>query len=79
MADKFPPWMVWIKNFFSASLDGTVRAVSRFALSRKKKLFYPLLAVPLYGAMRLGQGLVPGFFQGRKTLDGKKRRVGQGT
>jgi len=75
MADKFPAWMVWIKNIFSASLDGTVRAVSRFALTRNKKLIYPLRAFPLFGAMRLGQCLFPGFFQGRKTLDGKPRRA----
>jgi NAD(P)-dependent dehydrogenase (short-subunit alcohol dehydrogenase family) len=76
MADKFPAWMVWIKNAFSTSLDGTVRAVSRFALTQKKKLIYPVRAFPLFYAMRLGQCLVPGFFQGRKTLDGKTRRAG---
>jgi hypothetical protein len=78
MADKFPAWMVWIKNLFSASLDGTVRAVSRFALTRKKKLIYPWPAFPLFVAMWLGQWLVPGFFQGRKTLDGKARRTAVG-
>lgn len=75
MDGKFPPWMVWIKNLFSASLDGTVRAVSRFALTQKKKLIYPLQALPLFGAARLGQCLIPGFLQGRKTLDGKRRRL----
>ncbi len=75
MADKFPAWMGWIKNLFSASLDGTVRAVSRFALTRKKKLIYPMRAFPLYVAMWLGQCLIPGFFQGRRTLDGKTRRA----
>jgi hypothetical protein len=78
MADKFPAWMVWIKNLFSASLDGTVRAVSRFALTRKRKLIYPSQAYPLYVAMWLGQCLIPGFFQGRKTLDGKARRAAVG-
>jgi NAD(P)-dependent dehydrogenase (short-subunit alcohol dehydrogenase family) len=78
MADKFPAWMVWIKNLFSASLGNTVRAVSRFALTRNKKLIYPLQAFALYGAMRLCQSLIPGFFQGRKTLDGKTRRAGLG-
>jgi NAD(P)-dependent dehydrogenase (short-subunit alcohol dehydrogenase family) len=78
MADRFPAWMVRIKNLSSASLDGTVRAVSRFALTRKKKLIYPLRAFPLYVAMWLGQRLIPGFFQGRKTLDGRTRRGGQG-
>jgi NAD(P)-dependent dehydrogenase (short-subunit alcohol dehydrogenase family) len=74
MADRFPAWMGRIKTLFSASLDGTVRAVSRFALTRKRKLIYPLSAFPLFVAMALGQGLVPGFYQGRKTLDGKARR-----
>src|ERR1017187_34136 len=78
MADRFPAWMVWIKNLFSASLDGTVRAVSRFALTRKTKLIYPWQAIPLYLATWLGQRLVPGFFHGRKTLDGKARRAGMG-
>jgi len=76
MADKFPAWMVWIKNLFSASVDGTVRAVSRFALTRKKKLIYPLRAFPLFLAMRLGQRFIRGFYQGRKTLDGRERRPG---
>ena len=74
MADKFPGWMVWIKNLFSASADGTARSVSRFALTRRKKLFFPLWALPLFLAMALGQRLIPGFYQGRKTLDGKARR-----
>jgi NAD(P)-dependent dehydrogenase (short-subunit alcohol dehydrogenase family) len=78
MADRFPTWMVRIRNLFSASLDGTVRAVSRFALTRKKKLIYPLQALALYLIMWLGQRLVPGFFQGSKTLDGKARRPGLG-
>jgi NAD(P)-dependent dehydrogenase (short-subunit alcohol dehydrogenase family) len=78
MADKFPSWMGWIRALFSASLDGTVRAVSRFALTRNKKLIYPLRAFPLFGVIRLGQRLIPGFFQGRKTLDGKRRRPGVG-
>jgi NAD(P)-dependent dehydrogenase (short-subunit alcohol dehydrogenase family) len=76
MADEFPAWMVWIKNVFSASLDGTAGAVSRFALTRRKKLFYPRRAVPLYLGMWLCRSLIPGFFQGRKTLAGKARRVG---
>lgn len=76
MADKFPVWMVWLKNLVSASLNGTVRAVSRFALTRKKRLIFPVRAFPLFLAIRLGQRLLPGFFQGRKTLDGKTRRSG---
>jgi NAD(P)-dependent dehydrogenase (short-subunit alcohol dehydrogenase family) len=78
MADKFPAWMVWTKELFSASLDGTVRAISGFARTRNRKLIYPLKAYPLYLAMRLGQCLIPGFFQGRKTLEGRARRAGAG-
>jgi NAD(P)-dependent dehydrogenase (short-subunit alcohol dehydrogenase family) len=78
MADKFPTWMVRLRNAFSGSRDGTVRAVSRFALTRKRKLFYPWQAVPLYLGVWLCQCLVPGFFQGRKTLDGKARRAKAG-
>jgi len=78
MAGKFPGWMVWIKNLFSASLDGTARAIARVALTRNKKLIYPWRAFPLFLAMRLGQRLIPGFYQGRKTLDGKPRRSGGG-
>lgn len=74
MADQFPTWMVRIRNVFSGSLDGTVRAVSRLALTRRKRLFYPWRAVPLYLCLWLCQSLVPGFFQGRKTLAGKARR-----
>jgi len=74
MADKFPAWMVSIKNLFSASLDSTVRAVARLVQTRKKKLFYPKRAIPLFVAMWLGQCLIPGFFQGKKTRDGKARR-----
>jgi len=75
MADQFPAWMGWLKNAFSASVGGVVRAVSRFALTRRKRLFYPWQAVPLYLAMWLGRALVPGFFRGRKTLHGKGRRA----
>ena len=78
MDDRLPAGMVRIKNLASASLDGTVRAISRLALSRKRKLIYPWRAFPLFLAMRLGQGLIPGFFNGRKTLDGKPRRPGVG-
>jgi NAD(P)-dependent dehydrogenase (short-subunit alcohol dehydrogenase family) len=75
MADRFPAWMGWIKNLFSASLDGTTLAVTRFARTQKAKLFYPWQALPLFIGMWLAQHLIPGFFQGRKTLDGKTRRA----
>jgi hypothetical protein len=74
MDDQFPAWVARIRDSFSGSLDGTVRAVSRFALTRNKKLYYPWQAVPLYLGMWLGQSLIPGFFQGRKTLKGGVRR-----
>lgn len=76
MADRLPGWMVWLKNAFSGSLEGAVLAVSRFALTRRKKLFYPWQAVPLYVAAWCCQWLVPGFFRGRKTLGGSARRQG---
>lgn len=75
MADKFPAWMGWIKDAFSASLEGTVRAIASFATTRRQRLFYPWQAVPLYLGMWLCQRLVPGLFRGRKTLDGRARRT----
>jgi NAD(P)-dependent dehydrogenase (short-subunit alcohol dehydrogenase family) len=75
MAEKFPRWMSWLKDSFSASLEHTVRAIARFALTRRQKLFYPRRAVPLYVGMWLAQVLIPGFFQGRKTLSGRARRT----
>jgi len=77
MADKFPRWMSWIKDAFSGSLGGAARAVARLARTRRRKLFYPRRAVPLYLGMWLGQALVPGFFQGRATSAGTPRRGGR--
>ena len=74
MGDKLPGWMVRIKSLSSASLGDTVRAISRFAPTRNRKLLYPLRALPAFGALWLGRRLIPGFFQGRKTLDGRPRR-----
>jgi gluconate 5-dehydrogenase len=76
MAERFPAWMVRTRDAFSASLDGTARAIARFATTRTRKLFYPRRAVLLYLGMWLLRALVPGFFQGRKTLSGKPRRAG---
>jgi NAD(P)-dependent dehydrogenase (short-subunit alcohol dehydrogenase family) len=73
MEDRFPAWMVWMKNAFSASLSRTVQAIARFAQTRRGSLVYPPQARPLYVGMWLGQRLVPGLFQGRKTLAGKRR------
>ena len=74
MDEKLPGWMVRIKSLSSASLNGTVRAISRFARTRKKKLVHPWRAVAVFGAVRLARWLVPGFIQGRRTLEGKPRR-----
>lgn len=75
MADRFPGWMVRLKSLSSTSVDSAARAISRFARSRRTKLIYPLRALPLFGAMWLGRGLVPRFFDGKKTLGGRRRRT----
>jgi NAD(P)-dependent dehydrogenase (short-subunit alcohol dehydrogenase family) len=74
MAEKLPGWMIRIKSLSSASLDDTVRAISRFAQTRKKKLVHPWPAAALFGAVRLARWVVPGFIQGRRTLAGRPRR-----
>ena len=74
MEQKLPSWMVRIKSLSSASLNGTVRAISRFARTRKKKLVHPWRAVAVFGAVRFARWLVPGFIQGQRTLAGKPRR-----
>lgn len=74
MADKFPRWMSWLKDAVSGSLGGTARAIARFARTRGKKLHYPRRAVPLYFGMWSLRRVVPGFFRGRATLEGKARR-----
>ena len=74
MEEKLPSWMVRIKSLSSASLNGTVRAISRFARTRKKKLVHPWRAVAVFGAVRFARWLVPGFIQGQRTLAGKPRR-----
>jgi NAD(P)-dependent dehydrogenase (short-subunit alcohol dehydrogenase family) len=74
MGDRLPAWMARMRRLACASVDDTVRAISAFAPTRKRKLVYPLRAVPAFGAMWLGQRLIPGFFQGRQTLAGQARR-----
>jgi len=74
MGSSFPTWMVWLKNAFSASLDGTVAAVCRLAGSRRRRLFHPPQSILLYLGMGACQSLIPGFFRGRKTLNGGARR-----
>ncbi len=74
MADRFPAWMVWLKQQFSGTLSGSANAIASFARTRRHKLVYPRRALLLYLAMWLGQRLIPGFFRGRKTLAGSARR-----
>jgi gluconate 5-dehydrogenase len=74
MAGRLPFWMVRTKDLFSVSPEGTARAIARFAGTRRRKMFHPWRAVPLYAAMWLCRALVPGFFRGRKTLGGRGRR-----
>jgi NAD(P)-dependent dehydrogenase (short-subunit alcohol dehydrogenase family) len=73
MADEFPPWMVRLKRLFTGSPEATARAISRFARSRRSKLFYPWHAIPLYFGIWLCRVLVPGFWRGQRTLKGAAR------
>jgi NAD(P)-dependent dehydrogenase (short-subunit alcohol dehydrogenase family) len=75
MASDFPAWMVWIRDLFSASVSGSAAAVARLARTRRRRQIYPWRAIPLYLGMRLCKFLIPGFFCGRKTLDGRARRT----
>jgi NAD(P)-dependent dehydrogenase (short-subunit alcohol dehydrogenase family) len=79
MGERFPRWMVRVRDAFSTSLAGAARAVARFAQTRKRKLFHPWRAVPLYLGMWLLRAVVPGFFRGRKTLSGAPRRANAAT
>jgi NAD(P)-dependent dehydrogenase (short-subunit alcohol dehydrogenase family) len=74
MSERFPAWMVWLKDAFSASLDGTVAAVCQLAVSRRRKLFYPWRSVVLYLGMWACRALIPKFFRGRNTSNGRARR-----
>jgi NAD(P)-dependent dehydrogenase (short-subunit alcohol dehydrogenase family) len=77
--DKLPRWMSGIRRLSSASLDGTVGAISRFARTRRRKLIYPWRAWAVFGALRLARRIIPGFLRGRRTLDGRPRRTGPTT
>jgi len=74
MDDQLPRWMVMLKNLCRGSLGGTVRAITRFARNRKRKLIHPWRAFPVFAALRVARCLIPDFIQGRKTLAGKLRR-----
>lgn len=73
MASDFPAWMVWLKRVFSGSSPGIARAIARFARTSRSRLFHPWQAVPLYLGMWLCRTLIPGFFRGRKTRNGRAR------
>lgn len=75
MHDSLPRWMVWVKGLFSASVEGTARAVAALATTERKRLFYPWHSVPLYLGMWVSRAVLPGFFRGRQTLAGKARRA----
>ncbi len=75
MSSRLPRWMGRVKDLFSVSPAATAGAIARLALTKKKKLVYPWRAFPLFLAVRLLRHVLPGFLQGRKTLDGKARRA----
>lgn len=71
-----PAWVARVRRWLTGSLDGAVRAIARFATTRRSKLFYPWRAVPPYLGMWLAQALLPGLSPGRTTLAGRRRRGG---
>jgi NAD(P)-dependent dehydrogenase (short-subunit alcohol dehydrogenase family) len=77
MDDRMSPWVGRTREIFSGNLEETVRAIARFAETKKKRLFTPRRAVPLYLAMKLTAPLLPGLLQGKATLDGAARRKPQ--
>jgi len=75
MEDRLPAWMVRMKRLASTSLDDAVRAVSRFAPTRKKKLIHPWRALAVFGLAGLARRFLPASVEGRRTLDGRRRRL----
>lgn len=73
MESQMPTWMVRCRDLFSGTLEGATRAIADFATTRRKTLYYPARAVPLFLGMKIGQSLIPGFYQGRRTLAGTAR------
>jgi gluconate 5-dehydrogenase len=74
MSAQFPSWMARVRDAFAVSPEAAAEAIARFATTRQSRLYYPLRALPLYGGMWLARSVIPGFFQGRSTLAGQKRR-----
>jgi NAD(P)-dependent dehydrogenase (short-subunit alcohol dehydrogenase family) len=75
MEGKLPRWMVRLRNLSSTSLGSAVRAISRFARTRRKQLIHPWRALAVFGAVRFARAVIPGFLQGRRTLGGSPRRA----
>lgn len=75
MAGQLPSWLVRIRDAFSASPEVAAEAIARFATTRNRRLFYPKEAIPLYAGAWLCRSLLPGFFSGRRMLDGSTRRA----
>lgn len=75
MAARLPAWMGRLRELVAASPDDAARAIAGFVRTRRRRLLFPRRALPLYVGMGIGQRLVPGFFQGRATLDGKPRSL----
>jgi len=74
MDEHLPRWVVRMKGLASASMADTVRAIARFAETRRKTLVHPWRALAMFGAARVARRVIPGFLQGRLTLQGRPRR-----
>lgn len=72
-SDQFPKLMSQIKKAFSVSLPGAVRAIVQFSESERKTLILPWRAFFLFRVIRMTQRFIPGFYRGRKTLEGRRR------
>lgn len=75
MDGTLPAWIGRARRLSSASLADTVRAIARFAATRRRTLIYPWRAFALFSAARATRRVVPGFLQGRRTLQGRPRRA----
>ncbi len=70
---KFPKIMSEIKKIFSVSLPEAVQSIVKFSETDQKTLILPWPAYFLFRAVRMAQTAIPGFYRGRKTMDGRKR------
>ncbi len=74
MDHQLSRWAPRLRRLSSASMSGTVHAISRFATTRDRTLIHPWRAFAVFAATGLAQRLIPGFIAGRRTLDGRPRR-----